>query len=84
MHHLLPMQIGLPGGVEVLVILLILVVPLAVGYWVARDARRHGSDHHLAWGVMAFLAGFAYLLGTLVFLVFYLVVRDDFEPGSGG
>ena len=76
-----PLQAGFPGAVElavILVVFLILVVlSLAVAYWVARDAGRRGSDHRLAWGVMTFLSGFANLIGLAVFVVFYFFVRDD-------
>lgn len=76
-----PLQFGVPGAPELVVLLLIvailLVIPLAVGYWIAGDAMERGSDHHVAWGLMTFVSGLASLVGLLVFVVFYLVVRED-------
>lgn len=76
-----PLQFGIPGGTELvvafLIFFLLLGIPATVGYWVSQDAKRRGSDHHIAWGGMAFLTGLAYIAPILIFLVFYLIVRDD-------
>lgn len=77
MHGLTPLQIGVPGGMELAIILLILVIPLGIGYWVSQDARKRGSNHHRAWGAMAFVSVFGYGFLVILFLVFYFVVRDD-------
>ena len=38
------LQMGLPGGPELLIVIIILLVPGAlVGRWVYRDAKRRGS-----------------------------------------
>ncbi|MDX1748626.1 MAG: hypothetical protein R3324_22060, partial [Halobacteriales archaeon] len=71
------LQIGVPGGLELGVLLIILVIPLSIGYWVSQDAQKRGSDHHLAWGAMAFFSVFGYGIFVIVFLIFYFVVRDD-------
>jgi uncharacterized BrkB/YihY/UPF0761 family membrane protein len=72
------LQFGVPGGVEILILLLVLllsfVVPIAVSVLIYRDAKRRHSDHALAWAVGAFL-------GSLVVWVLYYAVRD--EVGSG-
>lgn len=74
------LQFGVPGGIELLVVLfvfgLLTVVPLAVSYLVYRDARRRGSRHALAWTVGAFFGG-------LVVWILYYVVRDEVGPGAG-
>jgi threonine/homoserine/homoserine lactone efflux protein len=68
------LQFGVPGGVELLVVLLVtvlsLVVPLLVSVLIYRDAKGRGSRHALAWAVGAFL-------GSLVVWVLYYVVRDE-------
>ncbi|MFB6103039.1 MAG: hypothetical protein ABEJ73_10795 [Haloplanus sp.] len=73
------LQFAVPGGVEILVVLLTLllsvVVPLAVSFLIYRDARRRNSRHALAWAVGAFF-------GSLVVWILYYVVRD--EVGTGG
>lgn len=77
MNLLIPLQFGVPGGMELAVIFLLLIIPLAIGYWVSRDAKKRGSNHHLAWGTMAFVSVFGYGFLIIIFLVFYFVVRDD-------
>lgn len=82
------LQLGVPGASELIVLVIILalllVIPAAVGYWIARDAEDRGSDHHVAWGLMGFLSGFASWVGVAVFLVFYAVVRDDIGAAPSG
>lgn len=82
-----PLQFGLPGAVELLIIILIflllLIIPVAIGYWVSQEAKYRGSNHHVAWGVMTFLLGFAGLIPLVVFVIFYLIVRDDIGPPGG-
>jgi threonine/homoserine/homoserine lactone efflux protein len=73
------LQVGLPGAVELVVVLLILllsfVVPLVVSFLVYRDAKGRGSRHALAWGLGAFF-------GSLVVWILYWVVRDEVGPGG--
>ena len=68
------LQFGIPGGIELLIVLVItllsLVVPLVVSVLIYRDAKGRGSRHALAWAVGAFL-------GSLVVWVLYYVVRDE-------
>lgn len=74
------LQIGVPGGME-LAILLLLVVPILAGYWVSKDTKKRGSDHHIAWGVMTFLFGLGYVVPLIVWGIFYYFVRNDIgEP----
>lgn len=72
------LQTGVPGGIEILVVLLIfgmsLILPLVVSVFVYRDAKGRDSSHALAWALGAFF-------GSLVVWILYLVVRD--EVGSG-
>ncbi|AHZ23558.1 hypothetical protein E6P09_14275 [Haloferax mediterranei ATCC 33500] len=72
------LQAGVPGGPELLILFfigLLLVVPLAVAFFVYRDAKRRNSRHALAWGIGAFLGG-------VIVWILYFVVRD--EVGSSG
>jgi len=69
-------------AVLLLILVLIVGIPLLVGYWVSQDAKKRGSDHGLAWGVMTFLSGLAYLFPLVIFVAFYFVVRDDFGAAS--
>ena len=75
-----PLQFGIPFGTELAMLALVVIflgIPAIVGYWISQDVKRRGSDHHVAWGVMAFLTGLVYVVPVLVFLAFYLVVRGD-------
>ncbi|MFB6108222.1 MAG: hypothetical protein ABEJ82_05185 [Haloplanus sp.] len=73
------LQVGVPGGPELLVVLLVLLlsfgVPLVVSIFVYRDAKGRNSRHALAWGVGAFF-------GSLVVWILYFVVRDEVGPGG--
>jgi threonine/homoserine/homoserine lactone efflux protein len=68
------LQFGVPGAVELVVLLLLslvtFVVPLVVSFLIYRDAKRRGSRHALAWGVGAFF-------GSIVVWLLYVVVRDE-------
>ncbi len=72
------LQMAAPGGPELLVVLFVsffsFVIPLAVSFFIYRDANGRNSRHALAWGVGAFF-------GSLVVWILYWVVRD--EVGSG-
>jgi hypothetical protein len=80
-----PLQFGVPGGPEIIVVLvvflLLLAIPLGAGYWIGRDASRRGSDHGLAWGTMTFLSGMGSFFTFVPFVIFYFVVRDDLGTG---
>jgi len=68
------LQFGVPGGVEILILLLVFllsfVVPIAVSVLIYRDAKGRGSRHALAWALGAFF-------GSLVVWILYYVVRDE-------
>ena len=69
------LQSGVPGGPELLILFLSVVVPLAVSVYVYRDAKRRNSRHALAWGLGSFF-------GSLVVWILYFVVRDEVGTGS--
>jgi hypothetical protein len=68
---------GIPGGPEILIILVIIVIPILVGNWVYRDSKARGSKRAWQWGVGIAVLLFLGLVPGLVGLVLYLVVRDD-------
>jgi membrane protein YdbS with pleckstrin-like domain len=51
---MLPLQFAVPGGSELFVILLVLVVPVALGYYVYQDARKRDEDQSMSalWAVV--------------------------------
>jgi threonine/homoserine/homoserine lactone efflux protein len=68
------LQSAAPGGPELLVAVLTVLVPLAVSVYVYRDANRRGSRHALAWALGSFF-------GSLVVWILYFVVRDEVGRG---
>jgi hypothetical protein len=74
---MVPLQFGMPGGPELLIIgLLFLVIPFVLAYWVYTDAEKRGDDRAALWalavGGLTVLTG----LGGLVALAVYLWQRD--------
>jgi hypothetical protein len=79
---LAPLQLGVPGAPELLILLLILLIPGAlVGYWVYRDAKQRRSEWAWQWGVVIALLFPAGLVPGLLGVIIYLLVRRD-SPGS--
>ncbi|WP_050032866.1 hypothetical protein [Halorubrum halophilum] len=75
----LPLQVGVPGGVELFIVLFlatVVAVPLVLASLIIYlDAVDRNSRHVLAWTVAA-------LLGGVVVWALYFVVRD--EVGGNG
>lgn len=72
-----PLQFGVPGGPELLVILLVLVIPLALAYYVYTDARDRGVESPALWAVVVFVLTLFTFVGGLVAFVVYLFKRPD-------
>ncbi|PSP98957.1 hypothetical protein BRC89_06115 [Halobacteriales archaeon QS_4_70_19] len=76
----LPLQI--PGGVELLLLLLAVVVlgvvlPIALGYYVYADAERRGEDNATLWAIaVGGLTAVGFVVGIVVFVV-YILQRED-------
>lgn len=72
------LQLGLPGGPELLVVLLVvLLVAGVVGRWIYRDARARGSGWAWQWAVGIVLLFLVGLVPGLLGVVIYLLVRGD-------
>jgi hypothetical protein len=72
----IPLFPGLPGGPELLVLFLILLlVGIAPALFVYYDAKRNRVPNRLAWTAATFVAGLVgNLIGAGVVLVLYLLV----------
>ena len=78
-----PLQI--PGGLELLIILLLFLVglvvflaSLAAAYWVYTDAKNRGSENAAIWGVLTLLGFFTgFVPGVIVVVVAYLVAGRE-------
>lgn len=72
-----PLQFGIPGGPELLIIgLILLIIPFVLAYWVYNDAEQRGNDKSALWAVA--VGGLTYLtfFGGILALVVYLWDRE--------
>lgn len=77
---MLPLQFGLPGGLELLIIGLVLfglVLPFVLAYYIYTDAESRGMENGALWAVVAGIACLvATPIGGLVVLLVYMMERD--------
>ncbi|PSP47062.1 hypothetical protein BRC75_10830 [Halobacteriales archaeon QH_7_69_31] len=72
-----PLQFGIPGGPEILIILLIPVIAVALAYYIYTDAEKRGEDNGALWAVVAGLASIvASPIGGLIVLFVYVLQRE--------
>ena len=72
-----PLQFGIPGGPELLIVLLIgLLVPLVLGYFVYDDATTRGDDNAALWAVVVAGLTAVTFFGGLAALAVYIWQRD--------
>ena len=68
----------IPGGPELLVILLIGVIAVLPAYWVYSDAKRRNNDNVALWTVATILGGLVgNIVGALLVVVLYLIIGRD-------
>ena len=74
------LQLGVPGGPELFVLLaiglLLLVVPFVLAYWVYTDANARGDDNAALWALAVGGLGFLTFFGGFLALAVYLWDRD--------
>ena len=75
---MLPIQIGIPGGPELLILFIIgPVIAVALAYYIYTDAEKRGEDNGALWAVVAGLASIvASPLGGLIVLFVYVLQRE--------
>jgi hypothetical protein len=77
---MVPLQFGVPGGPELIIIavigLLLLVVPFVLAYWVYKDASKRGNDNAALWALAVGGLTFLTLFGGLLALAVYIWDRD--------
>ena len=84
MVPLLPLQLGLPGGPELLIFgVFFLILPFVFAYWVYNDAETRGEENAALWAVVAGLASFlgSPFAGLLVVAV-YVWQREEEQSAS--
>lgn len=80
---MVPLFGPIPGGPELFIIALVVLIPLGVGAWIYSDATKRGISYAPAWalGIVAlFFAGF---FPGLLALAAYFYVRAQMA-GAGG
>jgi hypothetical protein len=80
-----PLQLGVPGAIELLVVLLVFALAVIPAILVYRDASRRDAEVPAAWALATLVAAWS-LVGLPVVAVLYyvLVVRDDSDAPVGG
>jgi len=78
---MLPLQFGIPGGIELLIILFVFllgpVLAFVLAYYIYTDAQKRGEENGALWAVVAGLATIvATPIGGLVVLFVYVLQRD--------
>ncbi|AZH25094.1 hypothetical protein [Haloplanus aerogenes] len=74
---MVPLQMGLPGGPELLIIgIILLVIPFVMAYWVYTDAEKRGDDRAAFWALAVGGLTFLTFFGGLLALVVYVWQRD--------
>jgi hypothetical protein len=77
---MVPIQFGMPGGLELLIIgvigVLLLIVPFVLAYWVYNDAQKRGNDNAALWALAVGALTFLTFFGGILALVVYIWDRE--------
>jgi hypothetical protein len=74
---MLPLQFGMPGGPELVIIgLIFLIIPFALAYWVYNDAEKRGKDNAAFWAIAVGGLAFLTFFGGFLALAVYFWDRD--------
>lgn len=75
----LPLQFGVPGGPELLVIFLIGLIVVAIpAYFVYNDATKRGNENALLWTLATIVGGLLLnLVGALLVVILYLIIGRE-------
>lgn len=76
---MVPLQFGIPGGVELLILfiigLILLVLPV---YFVYNDAKERNNENATLWAVATLLGGLVgNIFGALLVVVLYLIIGRE-------
>lgn len=71
-----PLQIGIPGGPELLIIGLLVIVPFVLTYWVYTDAEKRNNDNAVLWALAVGLFTILTFFGGILVLIVYIWNRE--------
>lgn len=76
---MVPLQFGIPGGVELLILFIIGLILLALPvYFVYNDAKKRNNENATLWAVATLLGGLVgNIFGALLIVVLYLIIGRD-------
>lgn len=74
---MIPLQFGIPGGPELIIIFLVfLIIPFVMAYWVYNDAERRGEDNAALWAVAVGGLTYVTFFGGFLALAVYIWQRE--------
>lgn len=74
---MVPLQFGIPGGPELLIIgVFLLIIPFVMAYWVFNDAEKRGEDNAALWALAVGALTFMTFFGGLLALAVYIWQRE--------
>lgn len=77
---MVPLQFGVPGGIELLIVLILgvffLILPFVLAYWVYNDATQRGNENAALWAVAVGGLTFLTFFGGILTLVVYIWDRE--------
>lgn len=77
------LQLGIPGGPELLIIgVFFLIVPFVMAYWVYNDAEARGEDNAALWALAVGGLAFLTFFGGILALAVYTWQRDPKQPAT--
>lgn len=77
---MVPLQFGVPGAPELLIVgvilLLFIALPFVLAYWTYQDADRRGEEHAALWALAVGALTVTTLIGGFVALAVYIWQRE--------
>lgn len=74
------LQFGVLAGIDLFMILiiliLVLIIPFYLAYWIYKDATKRGNDEAVLWALAAGLLTLFTFIGGFVVLTVYILQRD--------
>lgn len=75
---MVPLQFGMPGGPELVVLgLIFTIIPFFMAYWVYNDAENRGEENAAFWALAVGALTFMTFFGGLLALAVYIWQRDE-------